>query len=125
ATRAPSGDNTQPWLFLIDEAAQRIDVHLDTSRDTSPMNRGQRMARMALGAALENLLRTAQENDWEARLDDGHETALASVQLLGEAPQEVKISRTVANRVTNRRLYDSRPVPPTVLAQLQRDACSL
>ncbi len=41
ATRAPSGDNTQPWRFEIREKSNQILIHLDESRDTSPMNAGQ------------------------------------------------------------------------------------
>src|SRR5262249_42555471 len=66
AVRAPSGDNTQPWRFKIDAKAGRITVAVDETRDPSPMNAGQRMARIAAGAALENILRTAQHNHWDA-----------------------------------------------------------
>ena len=47
-----SSKNTQPWRFEVE--GDRIAVLLDETRDPSPMNSGQRMARIALGAALEN-----------------------------------------------------------------------
>jgi nitroreductase len=49
AVRAPSGTNTQPWRFVVDDEARTIALDLDPARDPSPMNAGQRMARIALG----------------------------------------------------------------------------
>jgi hypothetical protein len=122
ATRAPSGDNTQPWRFVVDETAKRIDVELDESRDLSPMNSGQRMARIAIGAAVETLLRTARDNGWEARLEDPPDPAtIASVRLFGEVPATVAISQTVAARTTNRRVYDGRQLPSSVISRLGQE----
>src|SRR5437588_12772428 len=68
AVRAPSGDNTQPWRFSVDSGRGRIAIDVDPARDPSPMNAGQRMSRIAVGAALENMLRTLDKNrataDW-------------------------------------------------------------
>src|SRR5262249_46537339 len=69
AIRAPSGDNTQPWRFAVAAEEGAIEFSLDETRDPSPMNSGQRMARIALGAAIENFLQTAQAHGWESRLE--------------------------------------------------------
>src|SRR5215210_9449480 len=81
AVRAPSGDNTQPWRFAVDEEAGTIGLDLDPARDPSPMNAGQRMARLALGAALENLLRAAADLGWAAALDPEPGPFLARVRV--------------------------------------------
>ena len=60
ASRAPSGDNTQPWRFVVDRARGLVTIAVDPRRDPSPMNAGQRMARIACGAALENLVQAAR-----------------------------------------------------------------
>lgn len=117
ATRAPSGDNTQPWRFALDESAGRIGIHLDETRDPSPMNAGQRMARIALGAALENLLREAEHRGWAFTLERAVPPALAAVRVKvreGAAPGDAAIPA----RVTNRRPYDGRPAPEAVLSKL-------
>ena len=49
--------------------AQRIAVYVDESRDPSPMNAGQRMARIAVGSALENLVRTTRKNALDVELE--------------------------------------------------------
>jgi hypothetical protein len=115
---APSGDNTQPWYFVVDAANQRIAIHLDPTRDPSPMNSGQRMARIALGAALENILYLAARNKWSVELETAPAPALAAVRVL--LPPEVggPLEAVVRERVTNRRVYDGRPVPPDVLGRV-------
>lgn len=117
AVRAPSGDNTQPWRFRLDDAAGRVTFLLDETRDPSPMNAGQRMARIAVGAALENL---AREGAWRGGAvfeETAAPPALAVVRVSlrdGTTPGDPAIPV----RVTNRRRYDGRPVPAAVLAEL-------
>ena len=45
------------------------------------MNAGQRMARLALGAALENILGTARHNGWQVDLTLGCGPALAALRI--------------------------------------------
>ena len=69
AILAPSGDNVQPWTFHADSDAGKIVVRVDEPRDTSPMNAGQRMSRIAVGAAVENIVHSAAMNDLEAEIE--------------------------------------------------------
>src|SRR5262249_33996936 len=93
-----------------------IAIHLDPTRDPSPMNSGQRMARIALGAALENILRTTAGNGWTVRLEDDPRPAVAALRLEGAPPGPVALEGVLRQRVTNRRNYDGRPVPAEALA---------
>jgi len=119
ATRAPSGDNTQPWRFVVQPEERRIAIYVDEARDTSPMNAGQGMSRIAVGAALENLLRVAESMGYDVDLESPRNGAAASVRISGEGT-EGEIDPCITERVTNRRRYDGRPVPPEVIAELQR-----
>jgi hypothetical protein len=116
AARAPSGDNTQPWRFEADGGT--IALLLDAGRDPSPMNAGQRMARIAAGAALENLLRAARDLGLRADLDPDPSPALARVRLVDEGGTCGRVAPVIAQRSTNRRPYDGRPVADEVLGQL-------
>jgi nitroreductase len=118
AVRAPSGDNTQPWRFTVDLAVGTIALDVDESRDPSPMNAGQRMARIAVGAAIENLLRAAKGRGWIAELEKDPGTALAVVHLSRTGVEVSRGQETIRERVTNRRPYDRRAVPPDVLDRL-------
>ncbi|QDV34768.1 nitroreductase family protein [Tautonia plasticadhaerens] len=125
AGAAPSGDNTQPWRFLVDEREGTIGLRVDEERDPSPMNAGQRMARIAVGAALENLLRAAEALGWGAQVEDAPPPTLALVRLRDRGGEAGPIERALADRVTNRRPYDGRPVSEEDLALLERRARGL
>ncbi|MFH1024382.1 MAG: hypothetical protein V1809_13465 [Planctomycetota bacterium] len=123
AARAPSGDNTQPWRFILDRVRRRILVRVVPERDPSPMNAGQRMARIACGAAVENLLISARACGWGLRVGDDSGDALAVIEIEKEGPIAISPAGDIAARVTNRRVYEGRPVPADVLERLGRVAC--
>jgi len=114
ATRAPSGDNMQPWRFMVDEAAGVITFFVDETRDSSPMNVNQLMARVAIGAGVENLLRTARNNGWTVNLEEAQPPAVARVCLPDVSEGAGVIENAIGARVTNRRYYDGRPIPSEV-----------
>jgi hypothetical protein len=116
---APSGDNTQPWRFRIDAEAARIALYVDSNRDPSPMNSGNRMARIAVGAALENIVRTAEKNGLPVEFEQPLPPALATVRVTTNV-SAVLIPDEILRRVTNRRVYDGRLLPSGVVAQLEQ-----
>ncbi len=120
AVRAPSGDNLQPWRFVVDADTNRISLYVDETRDRTPMNADQRMSRVAVGAALENILQAAQSLHWRAEIEEPRDSALAVVCLSGIDDSAGEVDPTIAARVTNRRAYDGSPVPPQLLAELVR-----
>ena len=121
AARAPSGDNTQAWRFVIDPGKREVSLVLDESRDGSPMNAGQCMARVAVGAAVENLLRVAREGRWLAELDLAPPQALVTIRLGGGGRPGCREEVLVSSRTTNRRLYDGRSLTKKELERLARD----
>ncbi len=124
---APSGDNTQPWHFSVDRSKHRIFLDIDPTRDPSPMNAGGRMARMSLGAVLENMVRTAQLNDWSFQIDQQPSLGVASLTLDQDWPAG-EIDTLLRQRVTNRRQYQGGVIAASALAGLasaiQDDACT-
>jgi hypothetical protein len=117
ATRAPSGDNLQPWRFVADPASLRIAVYLDEDGDRTPMNSGQRMARIACGAAIENLIAGAPAYGYRAALVPAASPELARVTL---TPQRIDpvAANPIRERATNRKLYDGRLLAPAQLDAL-------
>jgi hypothetical protein len=123
AARAPSGDNTQPWRFVVGD--ETVGLELDPGRDPSPMNSGQRMARIAVGAALENLLRAARCLGLRAELAPDPGPFLALVRLAGFGNGAAQVDPLLGARMTNRRAYNGQPVAPEALARLARDTPDL
>jgi hypothetical protein len=120
AILAPSGDNTQPWRFEVDDAESTITICVDETRDRSPMNAGQRMARIACGAALENIVRTANFNGWGVGIDRYLPTGRGVAVRVAAGPFEAgRIEDCIRQRATRRELYDSRPASPEIVHQLQ------
>ncbi|MCW8132132.1 MAG: hypothetical protein KIS92_17430 [Planctomycetota bacterium] len=118
ATFAPSGDNTQPWRFEIDACAGRITLRLDESRDRSPMNGGNRMSRIACGAALENMHRTARRHGWRVFEVPASEPHAWTLELSRVALTHAD-DAALEDRTTNRRMYDGRAISGTTLAALR------
>lgn len=120
AVRAPSGDNTQPWRFVIEPTELRISLYVDETRDPSPMNASQCMSRLAVGAALENMLLAADGKGWTVGLESPSDDALTVLRVTDFRPSDSAIAPTILNRVTNRRHYDGRTIPQELIDQLQR-----
>ncbi len=123
AVLAPSGDNTQPWRFLVDRTSGSIGLDVDPARDPSPMNAGQRMARISLGAALENMVQTAERNHWPYEIDETPPGALTRLSVPADATMGT-IDPVLALRATNRRRYDGQPLPRETIKQLSDAAGS-
>ncbi len=124
AVLAPSGDNTQPWRFAVNREQWKIFVDVDPTRDTSPMNAGQRMAWIAIGAAIENMVHTAVGHGWQYRLTDTTGDRPASLQL--EPTSEIgTIDPILAARATNRKVYQVGEIPAACIAALQADTVEI
>ena len=122
AVRAPSGDNTQPWRFEIDPAGSRILLYVDETRDPSPMNASQCMSRLAVGAALENMLRAAKAKALGCEPEPRTGTALAVLRVTDFHADHGQPDPAIVQRVTNRRPYDGRPLPADMIARLERES---
>lgn len=122
AILAPSGDNTQPWSFRLDSAAgRRINVGVNETRDNSPMNAGQRMSRIAVGAAVENMLRTAQANGWYVRPDVTVTKNVLMLRLDDVPDGAGQIDGLLTQRSVNRRVYRGTPVSQEIAEYLQEE----
>ena len=102
----------------MDDNAHSITIMVDETRDQSPMNAGQRMARISLGAAVENMVRTAELNfgtDSVLLIDADN---AVTIKILRCASDDLRDDPVIRERTTNRRLYDPRPVPVDIRRRL-------
>ena len=65
-SRAPSGDNSQPWLFDIDDNS--IVIYNNVNRDSSLYNYNQTASLIAIGACIENMIIAAGHFGYTADL---------------------------------------------------------
>ncbi|HEY8090011.1 MAG TPA: nitroreductase family protein [Polyangiaceae bacterium] len=117
ARSAPSHHNAQPWRFAIDGDA--VSFLVDGERAQTPADAGGRVARMAIGAALECALLRAGRMGATVRFLPPRPGALVTVSI--SAPKRIPdADLALVRRVTNRRLYDGKALDDATLGALQQ-----
>ncbi len=127
AVLAPSGHNTQPWLFRVGE--DWVEIHADKSRALPVIDPGHRELIMSCGAALLNLRLALRHFGYQPRIEllpDSVQPDLMARVLVGDnaaaTAEEDSLFAMIPHRRTNRQAFADRPVPPSLLAELQAAA---
>lgn len=120
-TRAPSGDNAQPWRF--DVQGQTIALCLDRQADTSFFNVQQYASLIACGAVLHNIRLAATAVGVHTEVTylptSADADLLASITCTPAPVAADPLAEAVWTRHTNRTWYATRPLPRRTLAALQ------
>lgn len=108
-TKAPSGDNCQPWAFKVN--GQAIEVYNVPERDQSLYNFQQNASMIALGAVVENMAITAEalgQSLQVSLLPEVNEPNLAARCVLGEEKNKIdgNLASFIPRRATNRKPYE-------------------
>lgn len=121
---APSGDNVQPWKFSIQENS--ISVRLHPEADRSFFNVKQIASIISCGAVVENLriASTAFGLEGDVSYPDSADNPnlMAKVDFHYKGRDRDTLHGEIWNRCTNRKIYDKRPVPRELLADLAAQA---
>lgn len=143
AILAPSGHNTQPWLFRID--GNTIELYADRTRALPVVDPEDRELTISCGAALYHLILAIRHFGYEYRLetplalsighdkhldddkDDHDEDLLARVKVKNvtktsqtdNEEEEVKLFQAIIKRRTNRSIFQDRNVPDPLLSKLE------
>ena len=120
AVLAPSGHNTQPWLFRLHDGT-RLELRADRSRALPVADPADRALTISCGAALANL-RIAADTLGEALAiaplpDPTDPDLLAAIEARGPCPPAVgsaRLLRAMTARRTSRFAYAPDPVPGLV-----------
>lgn len=127
AVLAPSGHNTQPWLFSV--AGDTVALYADRTRALAVVDPADRALTISCGAALFNLRvalrRFGYRDDTYDLLSDADDAdLLARVRLVeGEppSPDEEALFEAIPRRRTARAAYDERDVPIGLPGALEAD----
>lgn len=110
--RAPSGENCQPWKFIIKRNI--IELYNLSERDNSLYNWGQRASYVAHGALLENMIITAQQFGYNLSIDlfpDGADPNLiAYITITKTTTKNDPLYDSIFKRSTNRKPYRDIPL---------------
>jgi nitroreductase len=126
AVLAPSSHNTQPWKFAITEDGT-IKVFLDEAGWLKVADADRRELHLSVGCALENLLLAARHFGFAPGVayfpEPSEQAFVASVALAkagGRASDgDAALFAAITVRHTHHHTFDSRPVAPELLRQLQ------
>lgn len=120
ATLAPSGHNTQPWKFRIQDNIIRISA--DQSRSLAVVDPEDREKLISLGAALENLALASAHAGLSADIaifPSGEPENLRVTLTPGETAPDDTLFNAIPKRQCTRSLYDGQPIPPADLEKLR------
>ncbi len=119
---APSGDNMQPWRFVVGE--RHIDLQVNRSADASFFNVRQWASLLAGGAALQNMVFAAGSLGLACRTElfpvgrGCAPEARLHFMPLGQPFHEL-MDEALWRRCTNRRPYSRKPLSPEVWERLR------
>ena len=117
AVKAPSGHNTQPWMFRIGET--EIDICPDYSRALPVVDPDNRELFVSLGCAAENLCIAASHKGYRPTVTVAEDSTIC-IRLDRQADVTPSpLFAQIALRQTNRRVYDGRMIPAADIDRLQ------
>ncbi|ATV27885.1 nitroreductase [Prevotella intermedia] len=119
ATKAPSGHNTQPWLFKIGES--EIDIYPNFAKSLPAVDADNRELFVSLGCATENLCIAAKQKGYKSEIaiaDDG----VVRVKLSKDTNENAgsPLFSQIAVRQTNRSVYNGKMIPDDSIDVLQK-----
>jgi len=120
ATLAPSGHNTQPWKFSVNNNV--VQIFPDFNRTLPVVDPDNHALYISLGCALENLVISAKKEGLASKVDyypDDETKECLRVTLADEnTRKEVDLFEAIQDRQSNRSMYDQKSIPTAGIQQL-------
>ncbi len=120
ATLAPSGHNTQPWKFSVNNNVVRI--YPDFDRILPVVDGDNHALYISLGCALENLVISAKQEGLASRVDyfpeDETKECLRMTLTDENTQKEKELFEAIPERQSNRSMYDEQKIPPAEIEKL-------
>ncbi len=119
AILAPSGDNSQPWKFVIKKNA--IWVYNAPEKDTSLYNFNMYASMVAIGALLENIKITATHFNYSVEIkinENLFQDHVATCIFNGNETKEDELFKYIKKRVTNRKVYKNNKLNKELINKL-------
>ncbi len=119
AIKAPSGHNTQPWKFKVQE--NWIEVYPDFTQELPVVDYNHRELYISLGCAVFNICLAAGQYGYSYNIEIIEETKQSIIKITLEKTQTVKDSlfEQIEKRQTNRNIYTGKSIDNDTLMQLK------
>lgn len=117
AVKAPSGHNTQPWLFRINN--DNIQIHPNYEKSLPVVDPDHRELFISLGCAAQNLCIAASQKGYNTGLDIS-ENGIITINLKKDSTVKPDILfKQIPVRQTNRSIYNGRVISPDTISLLK------
>lgn len=117
AVKAPSGHNTQPWLFKINETS--IEVHPNLNKSLPIVDFDNRELFIALGCATENLCIAASYKGYRSTVLHNKDGIIIVNLVKDESVKVESLFEQIAIRQTNRSVYNGSEIPKETITVLK------
>lgn len=109
AIKAPSGHNTQPWLFKINENS--IEIHPDLNKALPVVDADNRELFISLGCATENLCIAASQKGYSSAISVS-DKGIITIELTKQGDiMPNSLFGQIDTRQSNRRVYNKQIIP--------------
>ena len=119
ATKAPSGHNTQPWLFEIREG--EITIRPNLEKRLPVVDADDRELFISLGCAAENLCIAASKLHYLSELAVADDGSIAIRLKRSETLVADPLFDHIDQRQTNRSIYSGKEIPEDILSHILQD----
>ncbi|MCC8145233.1 MAG: nitroreductase [Bacteroidales bacterium] len=109
AIKAPSGHNTQPWLFRENE--NRIEIYPNFTKALPVVDPDNRELFISLGCATENFCIAASEKGYASNVSINDQGVIAIKLIKSASSLPDPLFAQIAIRQTNRNVYNGRIIP--------------
>ncbi|RHJ90627.1 Acg family FMN-binding oxidoreductase [Parabacteroides bouchesdurhonensis] len=118
AVKAPSGHNTQPWLFRVEE--NRIDILPNPEKELKVVDADRRELFVSLGCAAENLCIAASVKGYKADVSMPEDGSFVSVQFTSSSLViKNPLYEQISQRQTNRNVYNGTVIKENIIYSLR------
>lgn len=116
AMKAPSGHNTQPWLFRINRDS--IEIHPDITKTLPVVDADRRELFVSLGCATENLCIATRYKGYTPIVSTS-ENGIITIGLdAASHTQDTMLYKEISRRQTNRSVYNGTLIPDKTMQEL-------
>ncbi len=117
--KAPSGHNTQPWKFKINE--DNIEIYPNFDKALPIVDKNHRELFISLGCAVENLCITANEFSYQhtTKIIQQDSLTFIRINLKKDIVKKNILFTQISKRQTNRSIYNSKKIATETIRELQ------
>jgi hypothetical protein len=117
AVKAPSGHNTQPWLFKLNDNS--IEIHPNLNKSLPVVDFDNRELFISLGCATENLCITASAKGYESKIVIADEGIITINLVKNQAIVPDSLFAQIDVRQTNRSVYNGKIISDSTINKLK------